>query len=45
MIKKLIISFIALTILSGCTTTAKIVNLGFVAAAPNQGGNTEENDE
>jgi hypothetical protein len=45
MIKKIIISCILFTILIGCTTTAKIINLGFVAASPNQSGDTEEDDE
>jgi uncharacterized lipoprotein YajG len=43
--KKIIVACLALTILSGCSTTGQIVHLGFVAAQPNQGADTEDEDE
>lgn len=43
--KKIIVACLALTILSGCATTAQIVHIGFVAAQPNQGADVEEEEE
>jgi uncharacterized lipoprotein YajG len=43
--KKIIVACLALTILSGCSTTGQIVHLGFVAAQPNQGADTEDEDD
>lgn len=43
--KKIIVAFLALTILSGCSTTGQIVHLGFVAAQPNQGADAEDEED
>lgn len=43
--KKIIVACLALTILSGCSTTGQIVHLGFVAAQPNQGADAEDEED